>query len=61
MSEEQIIKRDLPHSGEIKRSAKGEYSWNLKMYFETDQADAVLDTLKAIDKKLRETYIDVKV
>lgn len=46
-------------SVELKRSAEGEISWNIKIYFNNEElgSDNVLDDIKAIHEVLKERFL----
>ena len=46
-------------SVELKMSAKGDMSWNIKIYFNNEEpgSDKVLDDLEAIHKALKERFL----
>jgi len=52
----QYEKRD---SVTLKRNAKGEYAWDVKLYWDRDDVDAlsVVDELQHIDEMLRERFL----
>ena len=50
-----LLQRELPHSIELTRNAKGDYQWTIKMYFETTEA-APVGNLKALDAWLRDNF-----
>lgn len=57
MSEElQHEKRD---SITLKRNAKGEYAWDIKLYFDLaeEEPDEVINALYVYDDKLRKEYL----
>lgn len=51
-----------PDSVTLKQNAKGEYAWDIKIYFDSDEGrdakapEKVLTRLKEIDKKLHKQY-----
>ncbi len=47
---------EKPHSIEVSRNAKGEYSFSVKMYFEDHRATDALDYLEKIYQQLLHTY-----
>ena len=52
----QYEKRD---SVALKRNAKGEYAWDVKLYWNSEDDDAlsVVEELQHIDKMLREAFL----
>ena len=56
MSEKVVTSVEKPNSVEIKRSGKGEISWNIKAYGET--LNEALNEANDTQKKLIETYIN---
>ena len=58
MAEQSITEqRTMPHSVELQRSAKGDYYWSLKLYFELADADKIADQLQKIDDDLRQRFL----
>lgn len=55
MSEKVVSSVEKPNSVEIKRSGKGEISWNIKAYGET--LNEALEETNDVQKKLIETYV----
>ena len=55
MAEKIVTSVEKPNSVEIKRSGKGEISWNIKSYAET--LDEALKEANDTQKKLIETYV----
>ena len=55
MAEKVVTSVEKPNSVEIKRSGKGEISWNIKAYGET--LNEALNEANDTQKKLIETYI----
>ena len=55
-TETEFRKRD---SIELKRSAKGEHFWNIKLYFDIDTQGYrdTVDDLKAIHESLKERFL----
>lgn len=53
--EEELTKENRS-SITLKKNAKGEYAWDIKVYFDEEQ-DYALDKLKDIDEKLKKTYL----
>ena len=51
------LRREQPHSIELTRNVKGEYSWSLKAYYAQGEAHLALDALHSIDLALRDLYI----
>lgn len=43
----------------LKRNAKGEYAWDLKLYYDAENKKIanVVDYLQQMDKRLRETFL----
>lgn len=58
----QTLRRELPHSIELSRNAKGEYSWSIKVYFEGSTIDQewALNAVRKFDQALRDLYITTK-
>lgn len=52
----QVIVTEKPNSVEIKRSAKGDISWNIKSYGAT--LDEAMEEANDTQQKLIETYIN---
>jgi len=50
------LRREQPHSIELTRNAKGEYGWQIKVYFESPDA-APTWSLKALDAWLRDNFL----
>ena len=50
------LRRDQPHSIELTRNAKGEYSYQIKLYFESPDI-APTTYLKALDAWLRDNFL----
>ena len=46
--EPQVLQRAMPHSIEVSRNARGEYSYSAKVYFDLDQLERTYETLEAI-------------
>lgn len=55
MAEKVVTSVEKPNSVEIKRSGKGEISWNIKSYGES--LNEALEEANDVQKKLIETYI----
>jgi hypothetical protein len=52
----QVLSETSPHSIELSRNAKGDYSWSIKIYFaDMDENDPV-GLIEDIDKLLREKF-----
>jgi len=43
------------NSIELKRNAKGDYAWDIKVYFNEDNK-STLETITSIDKELKEKF-----
>ena len=54
MSDEQVIITEKPNSVEVKKSAKGEFSWNVKCYGKT--LKEALEEAKKIVEELNDEY-----
>lgn len=58
MREPAVSERVNTSSIELSRSAKGEYSWHIKNYYEGFvDADRAIDEVKHIDEALRDTFL----
>ena len=57
MTEVVNLARETRSSIELKLSAKGEYHWEIKVYFEDGHADEALAVLDEIDTTLRRDYL----
>lgn len=44
------------NSIELNKTAKGDYSWSIKIYFEPKEEIKTLELIKAINDKLKLTY-----
>ena len=51
------LQRETRSSIELERTAKGEYKWTVKRYYESDQPTEALSEIKYIDAKLRDEYL----
>ena len=54
------LQRETMSSIELKRNAKGEYAWDVKVYFDADvyaEAETALSRLRHLDQKLRGLFI----
>jgi hypothetical protein len=53
------VSRDLGSKVEVKRNFKGEYGWEIRLAFdaETDDEQGMLEQLKRIDSRLRDTFL----
>ncbi len=48
---------DRPDSMVIKKNAKGDYAWDLKIYFDSkDEKEDAIARVKALSDKLNKTY-----
>lgn len=59
MSSEQLaqLQRETRSSIEVTRNSKGDYQWVIKCYFDEGEEVHILDTIQAIDRTLRITYL----
>ena len=59
MTEAITLGRDAPDAVTIKRNAKGEYAWDIKVYFNAteESADDVVNNLRYIDGKMRGAFL----
>ncbi len=60
MDEKTQIQHEKRDSVTLKRNAKGEYAWDVKLYFDSDDTGERLRvdvTLKELDKMLRAAYL----
>jgi len=57
--EEAELKYEKRDSVTVKRNAKGEYAWDIKLYWssEDDEARIVVMELQHVDKMLRGTFL----
>ena len=53
--ENELLLNENKNSVSLKRNAKGDYAWDIKLYFEDDKED-VLKKLKSINTRLEEEY-----
>ena len=53
----ETVKRELPHSVEVTRNAKGEYGWTVKVYFEDTDGLLTVDEITDIDAQLRALFV----
>ena len=58
MGEEVIEVREKPDSVTLKKNAKGEYSHDIKVYFDSERntKDEVLTKIEELDKSLNDKY-----
>ena len=54
---ESQMNRDMPHSIELSRDKKGEYSWKIKLYFEDADDLTIAEKHKKHDEKLRAMFL----
>ena len=52
----ETVKRELPHSVEVTRNAKGEYGWTIKLYFESDAGPHTCVKAADLDARLRSLF-----
>jgi len=59
MMDEAQLQYEKRDSVTLKRNANGEYAWDVKLYWDRDDADAlsVVDELQHIDEMLRERFL----
>ena len=50
------LRREQPHSIELTRNAKGEYGYQIKLYF-ASISEPPIEALETIDKALKERFI----
>jgi hypothetical protein len=55
--EEAILKRELPHSVELSRNAKGEFSWTIKRYYATGEEEDATRIIREINAHLIQQLI----
>ena len=57
--DETALQYDKHDSITLKRNAKGEYAWDAKLYWNSDDDDAlsVVDHLQHIDEMMRERFL----
>ena len=53
----ETIKRELPHSVEVTRNAKGEYGWTIKLYFEDTHGRDAAGRIADMDAHLRTLFL----
>ena len=51
------LSRETRSSIELERTAKQDYKWTIKVYFEDGHEAETLDTLERIDARLRFDYL----
>ena len=51
------LQRETRSSIEVERTAKQDYKWTIKVYFEDGAEVEAIDTVERIDTTLRETYL----
>jgi len=58
--EAEELQNDKQDSIEINRTAKGNYTWKIKRYYDKSQTEAedVIKYIEEIDKKLKEKFGD---
>ena len=54
------LARETKSSVVLKRNAKGEYAWDVKLYFEDGGEMASLDLLKSMDGRLRGLFLQAE-
>lgn len=54
MNEEQLTKENQ-NSIAVKRNAKGDYAWDIKIYFD-DNDDSTVNRIKDLDDKLKTKF-----
>jgi len=58
MHYETIELREKPHSIEVSRTTKGDYSWKIKLYFqEPHEGEEVLKRIEEIDEQLKSKFL----
>ena len=56
--ETETVTTDKQDSIEVSRTAKGTYSWKMKLYYDTkkDGADNVIERLRLMDAKMKSKF-----
>ena len=49
--------RTAPHSLEVSRTSKGDYSWTVKAYADTETLDLLPTVIAGIDAELRARFL----
>ena len=53
---EEVIAETAPHSIELSRNAKGQYSWSIKVYFREEDKQTIVDEVDKINDQLIKKY-----
>jgi hypothetical protein len=56
---EEIISETAPHSVELSRNAKGQFSWTIKMYFKEEDKGAIVGEVEKLNNIMLLTFPNV--
>ena len=56
MSDTKELLNEKTSSVTLKKDSKGNYNWDLKIYFSDENEDKVLERLESLDNKIKEKF-----